>query len=417
MDYVKDREIDKLELLIKNGIDIDTKDSAGMTALMLYMLTDETEEEKREVMKILLDHGANINTRNNVRMTTLMLCLQDEKLESVKILLDYGADMDLEIIGNAEIFAKSKAGKDLLNQRKNHSPKKLLAILKNFTNEPIKWSAHDWRLGELKDYSTFNEVAEAIKKQFDSIENDLKDLSPNLYNKIRAFLFNIEPNDQFHWHDNKDVSNINWAHLDGLEEYCNSEKWAFNFKLEDAIFVNGEDIDTFGGIVQLFKQEIEMRTDFSNNLEDLFSEKQEELLDNGFNIDISDSNLKRQFYTDTQQFTNAINKIFNDIKNRKSYKNIEILTHDKEDRSIEIIITQEDSYSTRSAEELLTRSKTAGDIFEIKKNLKHLCDWSIESSYKDNNFRINILHSENVDSIVTLKHKPKGYTHILRFYR
>ena len=167
---------------------------------------------------------------------------------------------------------------------------------------------------------------------------------------------------------------------------------------------------TFGEVINLFKQEIEIRADFKN-LEQIF-------LSQNIQLDLSAAKLNtRQFYTDTQKFSNVLGKIFYDMGNRKDFKNIEVTTTELDDRSIEIKIIQLDSNSTRSAIELLERSKEAGDISDIKIGLTNLCDWSIESSFEDENFRVNFLHSNNVKDIEILETKPLGFTHILRFYK
>jgi len=136
-----------------------------------------------------------------------------------------------------------------------------------------------------------------------------------------------------------------------------------------------------------------------------------------FVLDLANAKLSRQFYTDVEKFSNALDKIFSDINIRTEYQNVEVTTTELEDRSIEIKITQINSTSSRSAEELLERANIAGDISEIKKSLNNLCDWSIESSFEDEHFRVNFLHSNNVKDIEILESKPKGFTHILRFYK
>lgn len=102
---------------------------------------------------------------------------------------------------------------------------------------------------------------------------------------------------------------------------------------------------------------------------------------------------------------------------RIEYSNIKVITTELEDRSIEIKITQIDSYSSMNSTALFQRAKQAGDISEIKNALINLCDWSIESSFEGENFRVNFLHSNNVKDIEILESNPRGFTHILRFYK
>jgi len=416
----KNKELKELKQLLKSGISIDTKDSEGMTALMLYFLENNIDKDQREVMKILLDNDANINEKNHVGMTTLMLCSMRGANTSVQVLIDNGADTTIKQEVTAEDLATPSI-KKLISKTKNNDPQALMKLLSNFTIEPMKHVVHDWKLAELENLTTFDEVMITVKKQFYSVEKELMELSPNLHRKIQLFLFSIDTDSDNSWFNNGKVSiNIGWSNLDGIKEHCDSGNYTFDFKLKKdirkSIIVNNKHLSTFGSIINLFKQEIEIRTDF-NNLEKLFTMKQDELLLKGFNIDIQDSKLKRQFYTDTEKFSNAIKIIFDEIIKRSEYKNIEIFTRELKDRSIEIVIIQIDSSSTRSAKELLERTKEEGDISKIKECLTNLCDWSIESNYEDNNFRINILHSNNIDTIVELKEKPQGFTHILRFYR
>ena len=53
----------------------------------------------------------------------------------------------------------------------------------------------------------------------------------------------------------------------------------------------------------------------------------------------------------------------------------------------------------------------------IVASLQNICDYNVESSYEDTNFRVNFLHSNNVKDIEILDEKPKRFAHILRFYK
>ena len=174
-------------------------------------------------------------------------------------------------------------------------------------------------------------------------------------------------------------------------------------------------LTTFKDIVNLFKQEIEIRENF-RNLKTLFTTQQEELGDT-FNFDLSRAKLTRQFYSDVEKFSGTLSMIFNEIKTRKEFPNIIITTQEmEEDRSIVLKITQRDSFSHCDAQGLLDEAKD-GDFAEIKQNLKNLCDWSVESSFGENAFRVNYLYSNNVKEIEPLSEKPQGFTHVLRFYK
>ena len=106
------------------------------------------------------------------------------------------------------------------------------------------------------------------------------------------------------------------------------------------------------------------------------------------------------------------------MNKRKDYPQIEVSTKELEDRSIEITITQTNSIIDKDPKDILEKIKNdGGDLGNIKKLLSNLCDWSIEGSYEDKYFRLNILKSSNIKDIEVVKGSLKGFSHILRFYR
>jgi hypothetical protein len=304
--------------------------------------------------------------------------------------------------------------------KENNNSQKLVKLLSNFTiDKPIKYTTHAWDFGELKkEYGNFDGYMNAVKKQFESMKAELEGLSPNLYKKVYTFLVEENPSSDYTWCSKTNI-NIGWSNLDGLRDHCDSGKNPFDFKLPKPISYEVDfetiTINTFEGVINLFKQEIEIRDNFKN-LENLFANQVDNLGEN-FHLELSTAKLGRQFYTDTQKFSNVLDKIFYDMSTRKKYPNIKVSTTELEDRSIELKITQIDSSSSRSSDELLERANIAGDISEIKQSLTNLCDWSIESSFENEKFRVNFLHSSNVKDIERLETKPLGFTHILRFYK
>jgi len=412
MNCLKTKDIKTLKLLLDEGIEIDSKDSDGMTALMLYMLTDTTAKDKQEVIKILLDNGSNINARNNVGMTALMICAQKEKEQAVKILLDNKADTTIK----QELTAKdigTQSIKRIISETQNTYPQELVKILSKFTHNPMKFTTHTWDFGSLKSVvGTFEEAMEEIRLEFKTMETELQKLSPNLYKKIYTFLFNEDPNLEYSW-CSRVQTNVGWLNLDGLKEYCDEGKNAFDFQLKETIIVDNKEISTFGEVVGLFKQEIEIRTDFKN-LETIFS-FQKKKLGREFKFNLTDAKLHRQFYTDTQKLNFAIGKFFEEIKKRKDYKTINLTTKEFNDHSLEIRITQVGSKTKKSSKNLFDEVLD-GDFADIKRELNNLCDWSVESVCEDGSFRINYLHSNNVIDIEPIE-IVNGFTHILRFYR
>lgn len=428
----KDIKVNMVKYLIEKGIDINLKDNHGNTALMTiektefehvnfiydkngYINIDENNIDENnidvQIARLFIENGADINIKNNLGYTPLMRysSIGNEKL--VEYLLTQGADTNIKIEVTASSLALNEDIKIMINDTKNNNPQKLVKILSNFTiDKPIKYTTHDWDFGELKkEYGDFDGYMNAVKKQFDTMKTELEELSPNLYKKIYTFLIEENPDENYSWCSKTHI-NIGWSSLEGLREHCDSGNLPRDFNLQKPIFMGRKQLVTFGEVINLFKQEIEIRADFKN-LEQIF-------LSQNIQLDLSAAKLNtRQFYTDTQKFSNVLGKIFYDMGNRKDFKNIEVTTTELDDRSIEIKIIQLDSNSTRTPIELLERAKEAGDISDIKESLKNLCDWSIESSFEDENFRVNFLHSNNVKDIEILESKPKGFTHILRFYK
>lgn len=428
-----EKKISLINLLIKNGADVNHKDKNGNSVIM-YISDDNSERQvynidytddgrekvtfedleiypSEKILKILLENGADINAKNNLGITPLMHFSLKGEEKLVKILLENGADINLKSEMTAFDLAKTDEIKALIKQSKNNSPQKLVKLLSNFTiDKPIKYTTHDWDFGELKkEYGDFDGYMNAVKKQFYTMKTELEELSPNLYKKIYTFLIEENPDENYSWCSKTHI-NIGWSSLEGLREHCDRGNLPRGFNLQKPIFMGRKQLVTFGEVINLFKQEIEIRADFKN-LEQIF-------LSQNIQLDLSAAKLNtRQFYTDTQKLSNVLGKIFYDMGNRKDFKNIEVTTTELDDRSIEIKIIQLDSNSTRSPIELLERAKEAGDISDIKESLKNLCDWSIETSFEDENFRVNFLHSNNVKDVEILETKPKGFTHILRFYK
>ena len=407
--------IDFIKIFIKYGGDVNYKDENGSTALMFLSYFGY-----EDCVKLLIENGAKIDIQNSCIETPLLLAYENNHFNVVKLLINNAADVNIIMSNGESFYKKVKYDKndDVIEWIKNsptykkttHDPKELVELLSNFTiDKPIKYTTHQWDFGELKkEYGDFDGYINAVKKQFDSMKNELEELSPNLYKKIYTFLIDENPDEKYSWYNKTDI-NIGWSSLEGLKEHCNSGNNPFDFKLPKPIFIGRKQLSTFGEVINLFKQEIEIRAEFKN-LEQIF-------LSQNIQLDLSSAKLNtRQFYTDTQKFSSVLIKIFDEMKKREDFKNIEVSTTELDDRSIEIKIIQIDSFANKNANDMLEEVNN-GDFADIKESLKNLCDWSIESSFEDENFRVNFLHSNNVKDIESLETKPLGFTHILRFYK
>lgn len=451
--------LEQVKLLINNNAQLYIEDSYGNTPLILalknnnlsivnYLIEQHiktrqisskvinsfyasiTSIEQIEAIKTFLEM-IDVNVNDKVHFDFFKQCFLKNSSELdrtiVSLFIDLGINSDFMLDENNSIiqYARSRLNSydwflKKISEKSNNKAYELVKLLSSFTiDKPIKYTTHQWDFGELKkEYKNFNGFMVTVKEQFENIKNKLEELSPNLYKKIYTFLIEEHPDENYSWCSKINI-NIGWSSIEGLQEHCDSGENPFSFILPKSIsYKNGFKtikITTFEEIINLFKQEIEIRENLKN-FSTLFVNQQKKLHEN-FNLDLSGAKVGRQFYTDVEKFSNVIDKIFTDMGTRNDYPVIEISTNELNDRSIELRITQINSTSSRRSVELIERAKLAGDISEIKNALINLCDWSIESSCNDEYFRVNFLHSNNVKDIELLETKPKGFTHILRFYK
>lgn len=308
-----------VKILIENGANINNPDNLGNNEIMNIDADSNLSNEDKggyiQVLNYLIDRGCNINIKNAMGFTPLMKFSFENDYEFIKILLDKGADINLKSEMTAFDLAQNDEIKSLINESKNNSPQNLVKILSNFTiDKPIKYTTHIWDFGDLKssEYKNFDGYIKAVKKQFESMENELKNLSSNLYKKIHTFLLEENPDENYSWCQKTSI-NIGWSNLEGLKQWCNEGGNPFDFTLKKSIFIGRKQIVKFGEIINLFKQEIEIRADFEN-LKQIFASQNIEL-------DLTSAKLNtRQFYTDTQKLSAVLNKIFAEMKKREDLK-------------------------------------------------------------------------------------------------
>ena len=424
------KKYDLVKLLIEKGANIHHKDEKNNSILM-YISDAEGEKEyltakyfdegmvpttkevfdSEKIMKYLIEKGVDVNAKNHMGMTPLMHHSLNGEDRLVTILLDAGADINAKSemtafdLGNDEI-------KSIIKGTQNNNPQKLVKLLSNFTiDKPIKFTTHIWDFGSLKDeYSNFEGYMNAVKKQFQLMSSDLEELSPRLYKKIYTFLLEENPDKNYSWCSKTDI-NLGWSSLEGLQEWSDNGNNPFEFQLSKSYIVEDQMITKFGEVVELFKQEIEIRKEL-NNLENIFISIGEKL-NSKFQLQMN--KLGKQFYTDTEALSNTLNKIFSEIQKREDCPNIEVTATLPESEYIELRIVQIDSLPQAGVQSLLKEVEN-GDFADIKSNLTNLCDWAIEGTFEDGYFRINYLKSNNLKDIEKLEQAPKGFTHILRFY-
>ncbi|MEA2018920.1 MAG: ankyrin repeat domain-containing protein [Campylobacterota bacterium] len=411
IEAIESKSIDKLQYLIDEDYVLKDIDINELFA----------DNYPLDFIVAVIKQSNDVNVVSEDGMTPLMFATKASSSEIVKLLLDKGADKTLKTKNNqrAKNFAINNEIRNLIVSYvpQKDNPQKLVKILTNFTiDKPIKYTTHEWDFDLKKEYTDFDGYIQAITDNFDQIKEELENLSPKLYEKIKAFLFETDPNSQYSWCSKANI-NISWSNLKGLKEHCDSGKKPSDFKLKKPILINKKPvIKKFEDVINLFKQEIEIRSEFKN-LSKIFN-IQKENLNSNFIFEPSKSKLDKQFYTDTYNFSQAINLMFKEFNKREEFNHIEVITNQNENSYIEITITQNGSTSSQSIDEVLKKIESnGGDMGNIKTLLTNLCDWSIEGIFDDEYYRINLLHSNNVKETEKLSEKPNGFSHILRFYK
>lgn len=104
----RDGDTDKIEQLLKNGADADSRDSKGQTPLEVAIRARNTL-----LIKFLLDRGADVNVRDSLGTTALMVACSRSSLEVVKLLLDNGSAIDASdsVSGRNALVRASSVGK------------------------------------------------------------------------------------------------------------------------------------------------------------------------------------------------------------------------------------------------------------------------------------------------------------------
>lgn len=299
-----------------------------------------------------------------------------------------------------------------------HSPRELVTLLKNFSinDSALKYTTHSWDAG--RDAGIFKDITDFLSKareEYSSFSSHLILLSKNLNGKIYNFLFNNEISKKG-WGLNR--IKFGWSSPEIIEA-CNHNP---DIKPEDIILpenyqiqIAGITIQKFKQVIEVFKNEIEIR-DENSALLNLILQKHDKYL-----ISFSDpliSNLENKtFYTDVQWLSKALDLIFEGIQKYPQHPVIEYIVTQSDNDRIVLNILHKDSYKQGLSiyDDKLTLKR--GDFSTIKDKLTNLCDWSIESKFDEGFYRINYLVSEPDTPSHEMIESAEGFKHILTFYK
>ena len=350
------------------------------------------------------------------------------KLEYLKMVKGYNDSSYLKLKDRYDklFSSENKIEKSTKTICKKHNPKKLVELLSLFTlnNKALKYTTHSWEWGQIEDvFNNYDDFLKQVKEEWFNIKKELQIIAPRLQYKIYNFLLNEKLGEKNakgyieNWGENK--IEFGWSSPKLKKWYKDNKKLPFDYELQKKLKkeINGKDIEKFGDIVELFKQEIEVKSDLIS-LKKIFREVVKKNLGSDFKIIYGEELETVDFYTDVQWLKIGLKQIFEEIKKRTQHSNISIFsTSYTEKKYIEIRIIQEGSSSDRESKEMFERADKKGNISEMKKAFCSLCDWSVESKFKDGSHRINFLTTDEVEEVEKLDNEPKGFTHILRFYR
>ena len=352
--------------------------------------------------------------------------------------------------------------KKFSNEKIYHYPKETIQLLNKFSEDTtLKYATHIWDYDPEsgKENVNRNTFIEGIKKElkdFKFKEILIKNGQSNFYWTIRNFLLEEHKG----WNTNawgRHYLKFGWnnsclidffqnnpteqpANFEIPSQYLEKEyskEFLLNIKngnhtieptAEDIIGdkkIDGRFLKYFEDYINLFKAEIEFRGNLLHYL------IEEEFMDNlnklEYNIEFK--GLKGvSIYTSTLQIKRAIETIVSNLKSRpEKQKNIQIIgTQISEDGSFEVLITDLGSFSNAP----LTYDKLclkSGQLKNLRLYLRGLCDFSIISSFKDEDGELGFYELKylsvdrpefnNDEPYIKVKiDNAPGFTYKLKFY-
>jgi ankyrin repeat protein len=132
-----------LRILINNGIDIESKDPDGNTALIFA-----AKYGYEDIIKILLNYGANVNASNNEDETVLMnACVYNSHKNSTNIFrlfLEHGADINGKTYNTNPLYSAIQSNNlDIVQLLLDHGSD--IDFIDKYIYSPLMWSIHNDR--------------------------------------------------------------------------------------------------------------------------------------------------------------------------------------------------------------------------------------------------------------------------------
>ncbi|MFZ4412587.1 MAG: hypothetical protein ACOYOV_05855 [Bacteroidales bacterium] len=298
-----------------------------------------------------------------------------------------------------------------------HKPKETYLFLNSFNSNEggLKNLTHRFNF-ETIDYEIF--IANC-KKEFEKCKSDYPNVPQALLTRINEFAFSTKPRWYIRKGKEKIEPNKGWSCPEFIEWYNLNKTHPGN----DARW-NNEMIIPFKESIQVRADTDSLERIIDDMIKNVFGESKENFV---FNID--EQIRTAQFYTDVDNFGQALFHVFSTIKDI-SIKNFcyeisvnyidETLDNGKFKK---IIITHINSEATRNSND---PNFAQGDLKSITNNLWGLCNYEIHAKFPDGYFRKFFLTDDNEEYknyVLVNKSVPindisqvKGFTHILKFY-
>jgi hypothetical protein len=311
-----------------------------------------------------------------------------------------------------------------------HYPQEFVLLLSNFSKHghPFKDATHGWEYDPTEDnyaiYRSFLSRLDEYKSLLFQMQNRL---NGRAFPKIMNFLFTENKNGfyinkneekkQYAWGDHKIKYGWRTEEIIKVLE-GNPCIDPFEIELPNSLNIEGKQISKFGQVIDVFKSEIEIRKEINQLYEILKGFKLKLGRDFGRTFELTNSLNGVQFYTDVALLKSALKIIFEAIGKRPMYPSGYVtINSDEKINSYSLEICQKDSLNSETYSDEMLKEIDSGDFASIKNALIHLCDWSIESTFKDGSFRLNYLASSTKIPAKEHKESAEGFKHILTFYR
>lgn len=322
--------------------------------------------------------------------------------------------------------------------RSIHAPRKVVDFLSKFTRKDsvLKYTTHLWDLNPGDKQLEFDGYEDFVGKYKPEVEN-LYDYNPQLHFLIRNFLISDkETKDSKYWWGKYRLKVGYCFPKDVMRNWMNANPGKRPFAMPLSVLpeeyipqerINDKTLVYFEDIVEIFKCAIEFR---DNNLyylvKNVFRNS-----DTQVDPDKLETLKGKCFYTDTFQVEQALQIIAGNIRMRSTSPSVEISAEEQiigEDRFVVLNILHVDSYSDKSIDDdKLNLKNSKGQMKDIKDKLCSLCDFSVESRFREYEsskyFRIDYLYDRNANKFprrirIDEEHidNCRGFKYILKFY-